>query len=566
MIREHRGAESLRGEFLGGVKLQEEGTARKAAGATKAPNRGVFWSALGLQLARTNGPRPRHLVVAKRCFHSMKSSLRADIDAARRSLEMRLTALPPERLVAFVARLAEDDPRVYRQVVDLFAAQRPSSALAQRIEKRIAKVFAEAPKYRWNEAAALASELHEVLELIERELLPAAPASAFALLADFIGRDSAAMESADDSYAEIGGVFRLASEIFAAASKQVPSLEALPVWERLIEGDQYGCRSELPRLIVAGLAAPEVDTVIAKLREMMLAGGESAGRAAWRLKAIAGARHDPDLFAEAAYHGGYRNKAPNIALEVARLFLAAGRAQEALEHLPPSAQGCWHADGDWYETRADIAHALGDTEGECRTRWERFRAAPSAERLAEALASTPEAEHAARRIEARDFVRAGGANVIAAMRFFVAIDEPEESAHIALTRAKELNGGLYFDLLPLAEKLDAAFPLAATALFRALVDSILARKQPKTYAHGAAYWHRLAKLAARIGVWTPLAPHATYVEQLRTTHRLKRAFWTAVDRHDSDGWAQRQTHRRELLDKSGAYEPGEEPDDEDDLD
>ena len=496
----------------------------------------------------------------------MKPLLRADIDSTSRSLEAPLGALPPERLVAFIARLAEDDPRVHRQVVDLFAAQRPPNALAQRIEKRIAMVFAAAPKYRWSEAAALGSELHEVLDLVERELLPAAPAAAFAALADFIGRDSAAMESADDSYGEIGGVFRRACEIFAAASKEFPSSEALPVWERLIDGDRYGCRGELPRLIVAGLAAPEVDTVVAKLRETLRSGGERSGSVAWRLKAIAAARRDPDLFAEAAYHGGPRSKVPNVALEVARRFLDAGRAQEALEHLPPSPQGCWNPDGDWYETRAAIAKVLGDTDGEHRTRWERFRAAPTAERMADALASTPEKERTARRIEARDFVRTGGVDVVGAMRFFVAIGEPAEAAGIALARSKELNGGLYFDLLPLAEKLETAFPLAATALFRALLDSILTRKQPKTYAHGAAYWHRLAKLAARIECWPPLAPHETYAEQLRTTHRLKRAFWTAVDRHDSAGWTQSQARREDLLAKLDAHEPGEEPDDEDDDD
>ena len=508
--------------------------------------------------------------VPRRRSRPVKPTSSASDESSRRTLETRLAALPPERLVAFVARLAEDDPRVHRQVVDLFAAQRPANALAQRIEKRVAKAFAKAPEYRWSEAAALGSELDEVLDLVERELLLAAPVAAFATLADFIGRDSVAMESADDSYGDIGMVFCRACELLAVASKQVPSPEALPVWEQLIDGDAYGCRGELPRLMVAGLAAPEVDAVVAKLRETMAGGGKDADRVAWRLKAIAAARRDPDLFAEAAYHGGLRGKAPNIALEVARLFLAVGRAQEALAHLPATPQGCWNADGDWYETRAAIAKVLGDSAGECCIRWERFRAAPTVERLAEAIAVTPEQERAARRSEARDFVRNGEKDAVGAMRFFVATDEPAEAARIALARVKELNGGNYFDIVPLAEKFDADFPLAATALFRALLDSILARKQPKTYPHGAAYWHRLAKLAARIDSWSSLTPHAAYVEQVRAAHRLKRAFWTAVEGHDPTAWTQAQARRRELLDQLGAFDsdddPDDEPDDEEDLD
>lgn len=78
----------------------------------------------------------------------------------------------------------------------------------------------------------------------------------------------------------------------------------------------------------------------------------------------------------------------------------------------------------------------------------------------------------------------------------------EEAEHYLLERSEQLNGDFYGNLLPLAEAMEtAARHLAATVVYRALLDSILRRGQAKTYPHGVRYLKKLDRLAKSISDW-----------------------------------------------------------------
>jgi hypothetical protein len=83
-------------------------------------------------------------------------------------------------------------------------------------------------------------------------------------------------------------------------------------------------------------------------------------------------------------------------------------------------------------------------------------------------------------------------------------------------------------LLLLARSLEQGQPLAASIVYRALLESILNRAQSKTYPHAARYLHRLVKLGKKIRAWSPIAPHESYLQTLRARHDRKRAFWAQV--------------------------------------
>ena len=87
-------------------------------------------------------------------------------------------------------------------------------------------------------------------------------------------------------------------------------------------------------------------------------------------------------------------------------------------------------------------------------------------------------------------------------------------------------------LLPLARSLEQGQPLAASIVYRALLESILDRAQSKAYPHAARYLGRLGTLAKKIRAWSPIAPHETYLQILRAGHDRKRAFWDQVSAAD----------------------------------
>ncbi|HLY56476.1 MAG TPA: hypothetical protein VKS60_13020, partial [Stellaceae bacterium] len=87
----------------------------------------------------------------------------------------------------------------------------------------------------------------------------------------------------------------------------------------------------------------------------------------------------------------------------------------------------------------------------------------------------------------------------------------------------------YGALVPAAEALEEEFPLAATILYRALLDDILARAKSPAYAHGARYLARLRELSDRISGEPGLTSHPDYVIGLRKKHGRKLGFWSIAD-------------------------------------
>ena len=90
--------------------------------------------------------------------------------------------------------------------------------------------------------------------------------------------------------------------------------------------------------------------------------------------------------------------------------------------------------------------------------------------------------------------------------FFAELKEGEIAAQIILAEPTAFRGENYSALLSLARSLEQGQPLAASIVYRALLESILDRAQSKAYPHAARYLHRLGTLAKKIRAWSPIAP------------------------------------------------------------
>jgi hypothetical protein len=100
-----------------------------------------------------------------------------------------------------------------------------------------------------------------------------------------------------------------------------------------------------------------------------------------------------------------------------------------------------------------------------------------------------------------------------------------------VARAELIDGEYYHGLLPLAEALlQSGRPLAATVVYRALLDSILERARSKIYGHGASYLRKLGSIAGKITAWRGLPDHPAYLAALRSKHARKSAFWSRCDK------------------------------------
>jgi hypothetical protein len=127
---------------------------------------------------------------------------------------------------------------------------------------------------------------------------------------------------------------------------------------------------------------------------------------------------------------------------------------------------------------------------------------------------------------------ASNPHIATAAELLFALNEPALAENLIVERASEIDGGSYGLLTSLVATAKASGrALAATLIWRALLDDILARGYAKAYGHAARYLHELRAIAPDIEDYRGYPTHEMYEQTLRLAHGRKTSFWAhLVDR------------------------------------
>jgi hypothetical protein len=115
-----------------------------------------------------------------------------------------------------------------------------------------------------------------------------------------------------------------------------------------------------------------------------------------------------------------------------------------------------------------------------------------------------------------------------ALRFLTAWPALDQAAALVLARVGEWDGDVYEILVPAAEALEARHALAATILYRALIDFALDRGRSQRYRHAARHLQTCETLAPQVGDFRTTEPHDAYRARLKAVHGRKSGFWSLV--------------------------------------
>jgi hypothetical protein len=234
---------------------------------------------------------------------------------------------------------------------------------------------------------------------------------------------------------------------------------------------------------------------------------------------------------------------------IAERLLGAGRTQEALAWVrknPPTSLRYMSvedlADGlapydpatpRRTSVEAAILCALGDRQAAQALRWSTYEESLSAGILRDYIAALPDFEE----FEALDraFAHAlASSRRYQALALFMEWPRLDLAAQLVVRDRGEWDGGQYYMLPPIAQTLEHEYPVAATVIYRALIDNILARARSKAYGHAVRYLAKLQALARGCGTGAPsmketgIADHAANVLSLRNAHGRKSGFWSLV--------------------------------------
>lgn len=465
-----------------------------------------------------------------------------------------LSALGLGRLADLLLEVSTGSAEIKRRLRLELSHNLGPAELARDVRKRLASLRRSTSFVGWRKRKALIKDLNTQLTMITEKIAPEEPTEAFDLLWQFIELAPSVYERVDDSRGDVGDVFRGAlvrfEEIAPLAILGVTVLAAR-VWDALRDngyGEFDGIITILaPTLGEEGLEhlkslvedyarmpaedTPDEHEALRFLRDLRSGTGNYAVDQKNHLiktclQEIAEARGDTE-----AYIAQYSNREltrPDIAAEVALLFLAQGQADAALATLT----GADFNGGALGQKEWDIAYiaslvALDRIDEAQAHRWIRFGETLTPDFLRDYLKVLPDFDD----IEAEDRAKAQALNfesVHTALAFFLNWPDLRCAARLIETRAVELNGNFYHILSPAADTLREKYPLAAVLLWRTMIDYTLSEGRSTRYAHAADHLMDCAALDGEISDYGPFASHSSYLADLRARHERKTSFWQRI--------------------------------------
>lgn len=462
-----------------------------------------------------------------------------------------LEALGAGRLASLLLDLASGDAAIKRRLrLELAARESPSEA-AREIRKRLATIARSRSFVEWERTKALADDLEMQRRAIVEHVAGTDPKEALALMWRLLDLASGIYRRCDDSSGVIAAVFADACDDMgplAEAARPDPAALADQVFSAIQE-NHYGLLDDLIETLAQALGAgglARLKTHVQALAETPVerppeaerqivgygSGGtiyadeaEASNRAytaSLALRAIADAEGDVDSFI--AQVGENAKGAPSVAVGIARRLVAAGRAEEALTALDRVDSQFGRDDPDWQEARLDVLEALGRMDEAQLFRWDAFARGLSPTHLRAYLKRLPDFDDIAAEAKALALA-AEHPDMHLALDFLIHWRALDKAAALVVRRTAELDGNTYEVLAPAAEALAEKQPLAATVLWRKMIDFTLSAGKSTRYHHAARHLAQCASLAATIADFGDIAPHDDYLAQLRKTHGRKQSFW-----------------------------------------
>ncbi|MDD7973398.1 DUF6880 family protein [Roseinatronobacter alkalisoli] len=459
----------------------------------------------------------------------------------------KLKDLGTDKLAQLVFEEAERNAGFRRQVKAALAGKSGPESIAKLIDRRLSGLARAKSFIEWDKARAFADDLRSLSDTITSELGPAAPALAIDRLLRFIATHEQVFDRVDDSSGRVQDVYCQAITAAGdlAQNLNAPDADLLPDKIMTALGEStHGYLVDVTDAVAPHLPQNSLDRWDGDLKSAIVERQtEEAAREAdgwfysmtsqWAKmrQVLALARGDLDLLIALEVQ-----KKPHMqdTLGIAAQLLEVGRSAEALEWVrKPGRRPFGESDGELSPERvsleARILDAMGDEAAAQALRWRCFEARLSADILRDYLNQLPDFED----IEAEDRAHALAlekAEPEMALQFFLDWPRLDLVAKLIVMHPDRWDGGKWHILPKVASLLEHDYPLAATILYRALLDDILDRARSKAYGHGAKYLGKLGLLAQETDPTRPrsMIDHTTYLAKLKEAHPRKSGFWMRV--------------------------------------
>lgn len=345
---------------------------------------------------------------------------------------------------------------------------------------------------------------------------------------EFFNIDKYIFEMVDDSSGHVGDIFRYdALELFSTFAKEVSNkTELINSIVELNQDDGYGVRDCLISEAFYFLNTDE-------LRQLYDAVKNDSKRDKnkcswdWKLPVIAKQMKDAPLFEKLTREQlGDRIHSRSL-VEIAEVYYLSGdyqKAQSILNQVSKEDDFSSHERNDLQKKLFKVTNKTDDLKEALEKEFYDYYSERSLEELLTVVGADKKQEYCKK--ATNDIVNRRRWNS-SDVKFLIYCEELKAVERLVLECANSIDGDSYYSLVNIAEVLESHnFYLAASILYRALLNSILRRAKSKTYHHGVRYLKKSEQLANKISNWQGFHKHEEYFADIKKNHARKSAFWS----------------------------------------
>lgn len=299
---------------------------------------------------------------------------------------------------------------------------------------------------------------------------------------------------------------------------------------RLCINDKYGCRDCLIKRASKYLPEGHLRRMIEEFEKLFSSGDNYKWHWKSHIKKLARQVKDKELLESAwCQSSSSGDLSEEGIMELAELCFEKNEIDKAVDWLKKLPSGT-SLDYRRNELLEEIHRKTGNKEELSSLLLEKFKSRHDAESLQELLDVIGEDRRES--IIEEELRTVSQAQIFDAddIRFLLEHGKTDESVKYIFSHAADIDGADYYPMDDMAKKLSAlGQPLAASLLFRALLDSILKRGKTDAYHYGIEYLNQLDALAGQIENWNGFKTHKDYLSALMEKHGRKYSFWNQYE-------------------------------------
>jgi hypothetical protein len=458
----------------------------------------------------------------------------------KKLLKNNLKTLGADFLAERLIQLSMHD-HALAQELEFIVLKNDPQELAKKITQQINSLKRSARFIPWNETLEFTNGLYQISRSIENDLLPNSSTLAIECIEKFFSIDKNIYERVDDSHGEVGlfygSLSRLWGDAWLAYTDRNPSILAEKIYY-LLKNNGYASKDHIimhsaNALDEAGLAV--LEKLINENENLFCKYSLS-----WIYEAIADASGDTDKYIQVVKKYSVINE--NTVCDIAARLIKKQRTEEAIDwllHQPHDVSlkdkpNQFNPEKVSYSKRFGLLIDAYETQSmtkEAQTlRWLLFEKTLSKQHYDALIKHQPSQEIEATKKRAYQFAceKFNGC-LDTLLEFLSEIQVYNKLDSIIQEKNDDIGESNYYLYRPLSKTLaSAGYFVSASLLRRKLIHGILNKAQSKHYKYAVSDLNIARRFSKEITDWGNFETHAQYIEELKTLHKRKSAFWSKV--------------------------------------